>query len=255
MKVLMYVDAENVTEEQLKNSLNSLQDYNRSYEIKGRFYGDRQNMGNIFNICMSYGLEFVDTSVLSTRRKNIADMKIIVDAMEDVLDIYKGQVFKIILVSNDIDFLPLVYKVTGRGIQVDSFLCDNDNIPISLKDVNRNLYTSNYFPMTDNRYFSVPFVDIRRILPAQITDDLIQQFLGERYEKFITSISSMVDTKKLSQLSEINTKEISAKEITHYLKEYSVSDIAEILKNYCQKMFGSAPKKENLYAFIKEVLS
>lgn len=255
MKVLMYVDAENITEEQLKESLNSLQNYNRSYEIKGRFYGDRKNMGNVFNICMSYGLEFIDTSVLSTRRKNIADMKIIVDAMEDVLDVYRGQVFKVILVSNDVDFLPLVYKMTGRGVQVDSYLCNNDNIPISLKDINRNLYTYHYYPVADKRYFTVPYVDIREILPAPITDDLIVQFLDERYTKFTSAVEPLLEQSKLQQIKEISIKEVSAREIVHYLKAYDFNDIIEVLKNYCQKMFGSVPKKEILTSFIKGVLS
>lgn len=253
MKVLMYVDAENVTTDQLKESVAKLQEYKRSHDIIGKFYGDRSNIGTVFDICISYGMEFVDTSALSTRKKNLADMKIAADAMDDCLNIYAKSVDRVFLVSNDIDFLPIVYKLRGKGIEVDSYLCNNSNVAFSIKDLTQSLYTYGYFPLSDERYFTVTFVDLRETLPYFFSDELVERYLQLRFSKFINAIKNITDITSVCKLKRISMMELSAKEVLCCLDKYDTDAVAEILKMYFQKVFGTAPRDSIIKTFIKGV--
>lgn len=249
----MYVDAENVTTDQLKESVTKLQEYKRTHDIIGKFYGDRNNIGAVFDICISYGMEFIDTSALSTRKKNLADMKIAADAMDDCLNIYAKTVDKVFLVSNDIDFLPIVYKLRGKGIEVDSYLCNNSNVAFSVKDLTQSLHTYGYFPLSDERYFTVTFVDLRETLPYFFSDELLERYLQLRFSKFINAIKNIIDTASVCKLERISMMELSAKEIVHCLSRHDTDAIAEILKTYFQRVFGAAPRDSIIKTFVKEV--
>ena len=251
MKVLMYVDAENVTESQLKESLMKFNGFRESNEVRGKFYGDRNFMGPIFDLCISSGLEFIDTTVLSVKTKNLADMKIVVDVMDDCIELYKGQVSHVLLVSNDVDFLPLVYKLTSYGITVDSFLCNNANIAFSNKDITKLLHTAGFYPVKDEQYFKVIFMYIRELLDDNVPDDVLRTYVEDKYNKFISSMHVALDTDIILRLSEIRKEELCAREVLSKLSGFDEQTQVEILKVYFQQLFGSAPRKKLIIDFIR----
>ena len=253
MKVLMYVDGENIEVQQLREVLEKLQEYHSAYEVSGKVYGNKQNMGEVFNICISHGLDYIDTSSLSTKKKNIADMKLTVDAVDDVLNLYKGQVYKVFLVSNDVDFVPLVYKLTGHGVLVDSFLCNTENVVYNIKDLAKNLTDYGYLPITDKRWFSLVFQDMRAKVPINVPNEVLEEYIEKRYKNFLDAVDMILDDpEEIAKLATLHIRSVSA---TNILKRLSCgSQISyEVLKIYFQRMFGSIPKKYVLKKFIEEV--
>ena len=253
MKVLMYVDGENIGVEQLRQVLQELQKYHTSYEVSGKVYGNKLNMGEVFNICISHGLDYIDTSSLSTKKKNVADMKLTVDAVDDVLNLYKGKVYKVFLVSNDVDFVPLVYKLTGHGVLVDSFLCNTQNVVFNVKDLAKNLNDYEYLPITGKRWFSLVFQDMRPKVPVNVPNEVLDEYIEQRYKAFLEAVAFVLDdSEDFARLESLSIRNISASSI---LKSISCSNIKayEILKIYFQRIFGSIPKKYIIKKFIEEV--
>lgn len=253
MKVLMYVDGENIEVQQLREVLEKLREYHASYEVSGKVYGNKQNMGEVFNICLSHGLDYIDTSSLSTKKKNVADMKLTVDAADDVLNLYKGQVYKVFLVSNDVDFVPLVYKLTGHGVLVDSFLCNTENVVYNTKDLAKNLNDYGYLPITDRRWFSLVFQDMRAKVPVNVPNEVLDEYIEQRYKNFLEAVEVILtEPEDYARLTALSIRSVSA---TSVLKRISCSNVIsyEVLRIYFQRIFGSTPKKYVLKRFIEEV--
>lgn len=257
MKVLYYVDGENISESQLTEKLEKISDYRRSYEVRGKIYGDRSNMGKVLDICLSFGFDFIETANLSLIRKSLADMKLIVDAMSDVLDTHKGDVYKVILISNDVDFKPLVYKLTGYGVLVESFLHaeDSNNFLISTKDIGSYLHTSGFLPASDEQCLAVPYVSMRHVIPSQIADGLVIDYVSEHYLRFLDILGGLfVSSDVVQELKQMNIREVSIKEVLFILQKHNFSgDYTQIVLIWSQQLFGKAPKQNFINNYLKEL--
>lgn len=257
MKVLYYVDGENISESQLTEKLKEVIDYRKSYEVRGKIYGDRSNMGKVLDICLGFGFDFIETANLSLVRKSLADMKLIVDAMSDVLDTHKGDVYKVILVSNDVDFKPLVYKLTGYGVLVESFLhLDGDtNFVISTKDIGSYLHTTGFLPASDKQCLTVPYVSMRHAIPTNIADGLILDYVAEHYNRFLEILSDMgMGAAALLDLEKIKVREVSIQEVLFVLKKHGCTkSFSQVVLVWSQQLFGKAPKQSFINSYLKEL--
>ena len=109
-KILIFIDAENVSKEQVTNALHDARSLSGKEDtLIGKFYGCSNVLGEMINEYLALGLEFVETSVYSLRKKNITDMKLMVDCLFDVVEAYRGDIKAIYILSNDYDYNPLVY--------------------------------------------------------------------------------------------------------------------------------------------------
>lgn len=115
-KILVYVDAENVTFSTFKPYWDEAIALNGFYEIIGKFYGSKDLLGGTVKQYLSLGLEYCETSALSSEcHKNLADMKLITDCLHDVLHTYNTEVAQVYLLSKGKliqsgDFSYLLYK-------------------------------------------------------------------------------------------------------------------------------------------------
>lgn len=74
-KILVYVDAENVTFSTFKPYWDEAIALNGFYEIIGKFYGSKDLLGGTVKQYLSLGLEYCETSALSSEcHKNLADI-------------------------------------------------------------------------------------------------------------------------------------------------------------------------------------
>lgn len=250
MKVMIYVDAENVIPEKLQATLKEVRQRHSATDIIGKFYGTQRNLGDVFQICLSHGLEFVDTSSITQHRKNAADIKLTADAMYDVLGPFAGEVSRVYLLSGDTDFLPLIYKLLSVGIPVDSFICTEENLSYTTKDVLAALYKVGFLPPSVQQSFDVVWFNVHQALDGSIPDDVILQFVEEKYSKFCDALQLIVDSNVLSELRSLSVREVSAKEVLVRVKGCAAAKQELVLRTYCQQMFGSAPRKALIRDFI-----
>ena len=119
-KTLIYVDGENVTSEELKGFYEQF-DWANNNCVTSKIYGNHANMASKVQIAYALGMEYFDTAFLVHTSKNVADMKIVVDAITDVLAVPENDYpVTVALISHDCDFMPLVYKLVGMGITVNA---------------------------------------------------------------------------------------------------------------------------------------
>lgn len=128
-KILMFVDAENVSREQVRNYLAEARSMLQETDtFVGKCYGSKDVLGSMISFFLENGFDFIDTAVYTQAKKNLADMKIIVDSIWDILETFRGDIKAVYILSNDCDFNPLIYKLKTLDIVVkaasfDSFLC------------------------------------------------------------------------------------------------------------------------------------
>ena len=91
-KILMFVDAENVSREQVKNYLAEARSMLQETDtFVGKCYGSKDVLGSMISFFLENGFDFIDTAVYAQAKKNLADMKIIVDSIWDILETFRGE--------------------------------------------------------------------------------------------------------------------------------------------------------------------
>ena len=149
-KILVYVDAENVTFSTFKPYWDEAIALNGFYEIIGKFYGSKDLLGGTVKQYLSLGLEYCETSALSSEcHKNLADMKLITDCLHDVLHTYNTEVAQVYLLSKDYDFLPTVYKLKSLGMDTVTLGVDCRGDTKSVKTIIAYLHNVGFLPCAD----------------------------------------------------------------------------------------------------------
>ena len=150
MKNLVYVDAENISKEDFTQVLTEARQMACVGSVTGKFYGNRDVIGEMLNIGYNGGFEFIETSSIVRSRKNVTDMKITVDCITDVMDwIAQGLSvadLTVHLVSGDCDFVPLIYKLRGLGLQVELPISVSGMEEKTLADLEAALKQAQYDP-------------------------------------------------------------------------------------------------------------
>ena len=96
--------------------LNAIREMTSGRVVLRRAYGDWRQNKKMPKQLASAGFELQSAVRLSSSSKNLADMQMVVDAMETLIDGHNFSTY--VLVTGDRDFLPLVQTLRKRGKQV-----------------------------------------------------------------------------------------------------------------------------------------
>jgi uncharacterized LabA/DUF88 family protein len=122
--VAIFLDLDNVvigaTEVNLTFDINLILDHIKTLTsgrvVLRRAYGDWQQHQSVIKELATAGFELQSIVRLSHMSKNLADMQMVVDAIETLIDGHKFTTY--VLVTGDRDFVPLVQALRKRGKQV-----------------------------------------------------------------------------------------------------------------------------------------
>lgn len=241
MKAMLYVDAENVSIEDLKKHVNSIRDSLKGEEqFIGRFYGAYSNLGGVIDTCYGLGLEYVETSSLLSGTKNVTDMKIIVDCLYDVFNLYKGDVSRVFILSNDCDFTPLVLKLRCSCIEVDAPLFCVDKTKNNSVGVNAFLIEAKYCPLSEKNpleCFKNQFSAIREIVPKEYSDEAIAECLDRKKIRFLKALCDVCGM-DIMKLRTIDADKFSFFDAYRF-KSLDKSALKIMIRQYTSKFYGA----------------
>lgn len=247
--ILVYVDAENVGVEEINFWMNQIKGECASDElVAGKFYGSYEQIRETMQVCYEHGMDYVETSSLVGNKKNISDMKLVVDCVTDALVLYQNKVSKVVILSKDCDFTPLVYKLKGSGIEVVSPLYSMINRSLTMGDLNVALRNLDYNPVLDGHsaLFN-QFSRIRGLVDESFSDKLIDSFLLRRQNRFIKAIRLLCSPEQSAKLHEVSVREFSFKTVMDVVG----GDLEQICQIYVMKFFGFNYKDSEVGAIIE----
>jgi hypothetical protein len=239
-KVLLYVDAENVSiddvnqkVEELKNSLAS------DEQLVGKFYGGVNVIGGLMSTCYQLGLEYTETSSLNRGVKNLTDMKIIVDCIFDVSTTYYGEISRVCILSNDCDFTPLVLKLRSQNFAVEAPLFNFDNRERTCQDVSKKLIEQEYYPLDNSdplKCFNNQYGPLRSVLSDDFSDDVILRYLDKKRSNFLKAAKEVCGISVL-KLNDVPSDEFCFDSV---LDAVSLDDnsLRILIRQYTSKFFG-----------------
>lgn len=237
-KVLVYVDAENISVEKLDEFVSILEESRKSDEIViGKFYGSHCVLGDILQRCYSEGYEYVDTYAMSASRKNVTDMKIVVDCIFDVTSTYFGSVSRVYVVSADHDFIPLAYKLKGQHCEVIMPFLDSVIEQKTCADLSRYLDQINFDLTVRERLLENPFYMIKDKVQDEFPDDVIEAFIAKKRKKIVTDLLKWVGSTKAESVAEIPIVDFCYSKIKHALN-VTGDDCYTLFDIYTKKMYG-----------------
>lgn len=253
-KILVYVDAENVTFSTFKPYWDEAIALNGFYEIIGKFYGSKDLLGGTVKQYLSLGLEYCETSALSSEcHKNLADMKLITDCLHDVLHTYNTEVAQVYLLSKDYDFLPTVYKLKSLGMDTVTLGVDCRGDTKSVKTIIAYLHNVGFLPCADSKLFDNVFESICKAVDEVFAERTIDDFIAERMLIFISAL--VKEGYDVSVLQQLNVRDISFPVIVNVLGITDVKRLAHLFMTFTQRFYGAAlPMRQN-YDLIRRWLN
>lgn len=234
-KILIYVDAENITSERLTEFINS--EYNVGGAlILGKFYGNRNVLGNdVVRQCYSAGFEYVDTFMLINNRKNGTDMKIAVDCISDVAQLYAGDVQTVYIVSADHDFLPLLYKVSGMGVEIKAPFLEEVAARKNCSDVSKYLERIGFNPVIRGCLPESLFEVLCSVAGDEFDTELLRAFTEKKKNKLVRSIYGEYGEKCAELVKSLDVKTFDYWRLAEAVGENS----SRLFNIYTQKMYGN----------------
>lgn len=240
MKVLVYVDAENVARDVVKEELKKVkEECPPECEILGKFYGAKSAIETSIVSYLEEGFEFVETSSITVSQKNVTDMKICVDCMHEVLDVHKGDVACVWVFTRDCDFIPLAYKLAGLEVKVHAPLFKKSYLPMTNSDVENALERLGYNPMLSADWMKPQYEVILNMIGVASAEPAVLRYCRRKQRNFLDAL------RKLSGMTEVEKLYLAAVEkfsIVYVLKCLHVdpgsSFETEIVNLYTRKFFG-----------------
>lgn len=254
-KVLLYVDAENVSKADVTEQVNLTRKYLAEDEMLiGKFYGSQEQLGEMPSICYALGLEFVETSSIVASGKNVTDMKIVADCACDVYATY-ADVSRVVLLSSDSDFLPLCFKLISRGVNVHTPLYIKNHARKTLGDLENELINSGFSCIQlDGALFTL-FPIFRSRLQAEYPDTLIKAFLDRKRRKFVRDAASVLRDEILEELSQIPIEEFGFDSVVRLAKVTAIDNHSVGLMDlFTKKFFGQSYSTNNICYRLQEVI-
>lgn len=251
MKVLVYVDAENLSPVEVTSTLQDLKSSLSSEEVLvGKFYGALKSITGVMSVCYREGLEFVETSSINKGSKNVTDMKLVLDCIWDVLE-DQCSVRRVVVLTKDCDFVPLVFKLIRCGVQVELPLFDPEARCYTIADVSNALKECGYCPVaTGSEALGNQFGVIRSLLNSQFSDELIEAYLNRKKNNFLKVMKPLLEPSVYEAAKIENGKEFSF---------YSIADGVEagvlerVIDCYTSKFYGCSFEQKKLTAVSIEV--
>lgn len=240
---LVYIDAENLSYDTVKQKVSDIKQSNS--RIYGKVYGSKESVRNSIQYCLLEGFEFVETSILSPTKKNLADTKIIVDCMYDVLVLASNNVKKVYMISNDNDFLPLIYTLRKMNIEVETSLIKrNEDIQVvGTKELNRELRNANFYSNKNLDVYGCMYDNIINVVGDVYSDDVICEHISVKTNKFILKMADLYGKDIMDQLEKLDRHYWSFKSVMGVLKISDETEIYKIADIYTRKIYGFIPKQ------------
>lgn len=243
MYSLVYVDAENVSINEVKTRMAEIhsQVKKKGSTMIGKFYGNRDVIYPMFSACYQAGLDFVETSTLSHNRKNLADIKMIVDCISDVYSRGVDSIDTVYLLTGDNDFIPLVYKLMSFGIEVDTSLTEPVQ-EVTADNVGKELRALGFNPYRRDDVFCNLCPEIHKLIADNFSERLATEYLISRLRKLITALQKRFPDKNFKVLEQ-QYNSISLDVILELVGASDLSTIQEVAHLYTKKLFGITLKQ------------
>lgn len=253
-KVLLYVDAENVSHEDLAE-VQKVKKCAGDAVFVGKFYGKYDVLQGIMQDCYACGLDYVETSSLNAGKKNLTDMKIVVDCVTDACVLYRGEVQRVVLLSHDCDFIPLVLKLKGCGIVIDMPLFDADRETLTTADLDVFLRDCHYEPMLRDDYLDSQYSVIMGLASEKFDECVIKEYLCRKKKKFLRELGYIADSSQVERLQEDDVSDFSFYRVAEALGIRQVDAFsAKILDLYTRKFYGGSIPSAHRELVLKSAL-
>lgn len=252
IKILMFVDAENVSREQVKNYLAEARSMLQETDtFVGKCYGSKDVLGSMISFFLENGFDFIDTAVYAQAKKNLADMKIIVDSIWDILETFRGDIKAVYILSNDCDFNPLIYKLKSLDIVIKAASFDSFGEINSVNGLLRLLTVKKFLPIKKEFVTQSVYEAVSDAVKEERVDKtVILALVRDRY----TILQKAVKAKygfPMDNLSEKQLKCFSFWDFNRFLTQRGVTSSADLLKLFLTKVYGSTINDREISEVLK----
>lgn len=235
-RVLVYVDAENIRLEQLTQVMQEIS--NEQSRVIGKFYGVSTVLGEITAKCLEFGFDYIDTSMMSMGRKNVTDMKIVVDCVYDAFVTFCGNVDDVWLISNDHDFTPLIYKLKGQGIDIHAPFITIYTKRATASELHKYLLTNNFDPKRGLQLFEKPYAVIMEATNNEFVEDVIKEYVDKKKNKIAKYFGQDLGDAVYNKIQSVPVESFSISDVLDATIGAGCTDVLEILDLYTSKMYG-----------------
>lgn len=257
-KILIYVDAENVSYEECVTQVESVRaSYGVANCIIGKVYGNHEILSpELLHWCLGVGFDYIDTSVIVLNRKNVADMKIVVDCVFDACNYFYGEVSKVFIISKDCDFVPVVQKLNSIGVctEVPLYVQPPVSVAKSLED---SLLEKGWDPSVSLDALIAPFDAVEGFLGVEREQE-ISNYFRKKKRRISNEISARYGTSFGSRIVDVPEHSFSLVSVFKAVgcQKFDTSEDAIFLINlYTSKMFGFVYSKNVVVNKLREFYS
>lgn len=238
-KILIYVDAENVSQSQVSASLIEAKSIATKEDIIiGKFYGVKETLGSLIEDYVDLGFEYVDTSVYTDNHKNTTDMKLITDCLWEVVSVYQGDIKAIYILSNDRDFNPLVAKLKGFNFILNVASASVFGDLASTEGLVRVLQIRKFLPVKKEVLSECIYDSIAEcVRDLDIADIVIVEYLRERINKLKFTLKKKYNV-ELPEVTIDYIKKFNFRQYNNVMLENNFNDLEENITLFTSKMFG-----------------
>lgn len=237
-KILVYVDAENISVEKFSELQEMVRnDMTENSIVIGKFYGSHSVLGSIVSVCYDAGFEFVDTYMLGDSKKNVTDMKMTVDCICDVVSLYTNEVSVVYVASSDHDFVPLVHKLRSQQCKVVMPFLNSSVTLKTCADLSKDLINKNFDIIARERILDNPFDMIRGCASDDFKDDVIEAFVSKKQRKVAAEVASLLSIVDSENVMSIPPTEFTYDRLKAVIGEDRISCF-DLLDVYTKKMYG-----------------
>ncbi|MCO5182412.1 MAG: NYN domain-containing protein [Anaerolineae bacterium] len=199
--VAIFLDLDNVIiaagEARLVFDVNIVLDYIKTSTggriVLRRGYGDWRQNPDLMRQVASAGFELQSAVRLNNMSKNLADMQLVVDAVETLIDGYSFETY--VLVTGDRDFMPLVQTLRKRGKHV---------VGVGV----RHATSTSLANLCDEYVFYDDLADVRR----QLTRNEMREWLVQAVDELLQKRSRVRASVMRQHLDEISAGEFASSE-------------------------------------------
>jgi uncharacterized protein (TIGR00288 family) len=186
--------------------LKSVKELTSGRIVLRRAYGDWRQRQNMPKELASAGFELQATVRLSNVSKNLADMQMVVDAMETLIDGHNFSTY--VLATGDRDFMPLVQALRKRGKQV---------IGIGIKHTSSQSLAS----LCDHYIFYEDLIQTSAVVEEEEAKILLEQALDQLLKDTNRVPASLVK-QRMHALSHgvFNHSKVGKRNFRHFLAQY-----------------------------------
>lgn len=194
--------------------LKSIQELTSGRIVLRRAYGDWRQRQNMPKELASAGFELQATVRLSNVSKNLADMQMVVDAMETLIDGHSFTTY--VLATGDRDFMPLVQALRKRGKQV---------IGIGIHHTSSQSLAS----LCDHYIFYENLVQTSAVVEEQEAKVLLEEAMAQLLKDTSRVPASLVK-QRMHALSRgvFNHSKVGKRNFRHFLAQYP--DLVAVLQ-------------------------